>query len=279
MNDPSMGVMSLQSRERFNNKEILIAHGLNMLDYGARFYDGAIIRWKTPDELAYKRPWKSPYSAMGNNPILNVDPDGRDYWSTNDPELIRQFLNSVGSGSGQHDFSGWNHATDAEFTSNLAYNDETGKFYTSYGTIENGVLTAVGRSFDANITPVSYSGEGYPGAFVYKYENEIWSFLYSFMYGITPFSDYLGPINPSSYGPWEVNSSGRITGIAPSYNIGVVPFVGKGGKVGKISTKGMPHGDGGRALNQAGKRIAELQKQLQTATGKEKKVIPLFISK
>ncbi|MDH6356079.1 hypothetical protein M2132_002442 [Dysgonomonas sp. PH5-45] len=38
----------------------------------------------------------------------------------------------------------------------------------------------------------------------------------------------------------------------------------------KSSTKGMPHGDNGRALTQAEKRIAELEKQLQSATGKER---------
>lgn len=55
---------------------------------------------------------------------------------------------------------------------------------------------------------------------------------------------------------------------------------GKGGKIGigKCSTKGMPHGDGGRALTQAEKRIMELEKQLQTATGKEKVKISKKIS-
>lgn len=70
-----------------------------------------------------------------------------------------------------------------------------------------------------------------------------------------------------------MNLDGRITGLAPK--IGFPPLVGKGKgfKVGsgKSSTKGMPHGDGGRALTQAEKRIMELEKQLQTATGKEKK--------
>ncbi|WP_289689328.1 hypothetical protein, partial [Bacteroides acidifaciens] len=48
---------------------------------------------------------------------------------------------------------------------------------------------------------------------------------------------------------------------------------------GKSSTKGMPHGDGGRALTQAEKRIMELEKQLQTATGKEKKELSNKIKK
>jgi hypothetical protein len=78
-----------------------------------------------------------------------------------------------------------------------------------------------------------------------------------------------------------VNLDGRITGLAPK--IGFPPLVGKGKgfKVGsgKSSTKGMPHGDGGRALTQAEKRIMELEKQLQTATGKEKKELSNKIKK
>ncbi len=81
-------------------------------------------------------------------------------------------------------------------------------------------------SFDVNLTPVSSDGYGYPGAFVYEYGNEAWSPLYGFMYDITPFSGLLGPIDPSRYGPWAVNTSGRITGLAPI--TGMPPAVGKG---------------------------------------------------
>ena len=42
---------------------------------------------------------------------------------------------------------------------------------------------------------------------------------------------------------------------------------------GKKSTKGMPHGDGGRALKKAEKRINELQKKMKTAPAKERKKI------
>ena len=42
---------------------------------------------------------------------------------------------------------------------------------------------------------------------------------------------------------------------------------------GKKFTKGMPHGDGGRALKKAEKRIKELQKKMKTAPAKERKKI------
>ena len=47
----------------------------------------------------------------------------------------------------------------------------------------------------------------------------------------------------------------------------------KVGGIGKSSTKGLPHGDGGRALSKAEKQINDLNDRLKTAVGKEKKMI------
>jgi len=261
---------------KYNGKEFDHQLELNWYDYGARFYDPLIGRFTTPDPLSEKYYSVSPYAYCANNPVNAVDPDGRDYWSTNDPELIRQFFNSAGRGLSHHDFSGWNHATDAQITGNLTYNDKTGKFYKSYSTVENGEIIVIGKSFDADLIPVSFDGSGYPGAFVYEYGSEGWNYAYYFACDLTPFSGLLSSVNPSRYYDgfvnWEVDPSGRITGAAPV--TGYAPMAGKGknGNIGKskTSTKGMPHGDGGRALTQAEKRIAELEKQLQTASGKEK---------
>jgi RHS repeat-associated protein len=41
---------------------------------GARMYDGATGRWLVPDPAAQ---FANPYLAMGNNPVMGVDPDGR----------------------------------------------------------------------------------------------------------------------------------------------------------------------------------------------------------
>jgi RHS repeat-associated protein len=65
----------------YNGKELQDESGLNWYDYGARFYDPAIGRWHTPDELGEIRFEESPYCYVGNNPVLRVDPDGR-IWDT-----------------------------------------------------------------------------------------------------------------------------------------------------------------------------------------------------
>jgi RHS repeat-associated protein len=50
--------------------------------YGARFYDPQIGRTTTCDPHAENYNSDSPYSFLGNNPLLNIDPDGMD-WYTN----------------------------------------------------------------------------------------------------------------------------------------------------------------------------------------------------
>jgi hypothetical protein len=175
-----------------------------------------------------------------------------DYWSTNDPELIKQFLNSMGCGSSVHDMSNWNHATDAEFLGRGTFNDETGKFHTSYASYENGVATVTGVTLDTNIKPGATSeGMGYPGAFVYSYNNDFPSYLghnfggrlYTDAYNLVQrgiFSSLYADeyaFDPTYYDDgttgWAVNTEGRITGKYDESGIFFVPVGGgKGGALG-----------------------------------------------
>jgi len=51
----------------------------NHISWGDYGYDPrVVVRW-SPDKLAAKYPWQSPYSVMGNNPILHKELDGEDY--------------------------------------------------------------------------------------------------------------------------------------------------------------------------------------------------------
>ena len=52
--------------------------------FGARYYDSELSGWLSVDPLVHNAPGWSPYNAMWNNPILNIDPDGRwagDYYN------------------------------------------------------------------------------------------------------------------------------------------------------------------------------------------------------
>lgn len=57
-------------------------HGLDMYDYGARHYNAAIGRWPTMDALAEKTPETSPYVYCIDNPVNDIDLDGRISWKT-----------------------------------------------------------------------------------------------------------------------------------------------------------------------------------------------------
>jgi len=63
----------------YNGKELQEDFNLDWYDYGARFYDPVIVRTTTQDPMAETFYSESPYSFMGNNPIINTDPTGMVY--------------------------------------------------------------------------------------------------------------------------------------------------------------------------------------------------------
>ena len=65
---------------RYTGKELVRFQGLDWLDYGARWYDPAILHWNGVDELAEKYHSVSPYMYCLDNPIRYVDLDGKDIY-------------------------------------------------------------------------------------------------------------------------------------------------------------------------------------------------------
>ena len=136
---------------KYNGKEFDQMHGLNTYDYGARQYNPVTARWDRVDPLAEKYYPHSPYLYCAGNPIRYIDPTGMDYWSTSDPDEINAFLKTLQStGLADANLDKWSHTKDADFLANLAYNDESGKYYYSYCTVENNEVVCNGISFDGS---------------------------------------------------------------------------------------------------------------------------------
>ncbi len=114
------GIQNSPQPYKYNGKELDTDRGLNLYDYSARHMDPALGRFNTVDPMAESYPWLSPYNYCANDPVLNIDPTGEDYWSTNNPDEIRRFFESQRYGSSSSfenfDYGSWTHVSDAEFT-------------------------------------------------------------------------------------------------------------------------------------------------------------------
>ena len=82
------GLNPEEQKFTYNDKEFDSMHGLNWLDYGARMYDAAIMRWHVVDPLASMYYSISPYVYCLNNPLKYVDPYGEAIYIVTNGEAL-----------------------------------------------------------------------------------------------------------------------------------------------------------------------------------------------
>ena len=73
---------------QYTGKELENFGGLGWYDYGARYYDPSVGRWTSVDPLAGKYPNMSPYVYTANSPMINIDPDGRDWYRHDETNAV-----------------------------------------------------------------------------------------------------------------------------------------------------------------------------------------------
>ncbi len=86
----------------FNGKSLLLKNYLEYFDHGSRFLDPQIGRWHTMDIMAGQFISQSPYVAMQNNPVNNIDPNGMQSW---DPPGKFGFVMGIRMGFGTTGFN------------------------------------------------------------------------------------------------------------------------------------------------------------------------------
>ena len=62
---------------KYNGKELDHMHGLDRYDYGARMFAPELPLWNAMDPMCEEYYHTSPYAYCMNNPVNNIDPDGR----------------------------------------------------------------------------------------------------------------------------------------------------------------------------------------------------------
>jgi RHS repeat-associated protein len=72
----------------YSGKEMEKLNGLFNYDFSARWMNPVLSAFTTPDPLGETRPWDSPYSYCGGNPVNRTDPTGLLYYGNGDGSTV-----------------------------------------------------------------------------------------------------------------------------------------------------------------------------------------------
>ena len=82
----SSAPLSKPNQFKYQGKELESDFDLNLYDFNARMYDGLLVRTLQIDPHSENYLNLSPYHWAGNNPVTNIDPDGKDWFRYTDDD-------------------------------------------------------------------------------------------------------------------------------------------------------------------------------------------------
>ena len=160
----------------------------NSMDFGARIYDSRVGRWLSTDAHESSYPSFSPYSFAANNPLIYVDPDGKDLFLAGDlNQAKKDIYNLVG---GEENFNEYFKIIDNKIVqfnsiptqidadgnevplnygvgviSDMATDPEDVFVLESYAE-NKGNSTTFGKAYEANGTTVRYPSNRQPKEYI-----------------------------------------------------------------------------------------------------------------
>ncbi|MDX2245973.1 MAG: RHS repeat-associated core domain-containing protein [Bacteroidia bacterium] len=140
-------VPAVKNSYLFTGKEAQDELGLGWIDFGARMYDAAASRWNGVDGMAEKYLPISPFVYVANNPLLFVDPNGK--------EIIITLYEKVVGDDGE----------ETTQVNNLTYNgrellDEDGNVYEGDNQFALDALQALNHLKEKGASKVNFGEEG-----------------------------------------------------------------------------------------------------------------------